>query len=51
MGETILGSRYEIIRKIGDGGSFKAVSRAIRAAVEIDERRNGSVPSTKGVIA
>lgn len=32
-------------------GSFKAVSRAIRAAVEIDERRNGSVPSTKGVIA
>lgn len=32
-------------------GCFKAVSRAIRAAVEIDERRGGAVPSTKGVIA
>ena len=31
-------------------GAFKAVSRAIRAAVEIDERRGGAVPSTKGVI-
>ena len=31
-------------------GCFKAVSRAIRAAVEIDPRRNGAVPSTKGVI-
>lgn len=31
-------------------GAFKAVSRAIRAAVEIDERRGGTVPSTKGVI-
>ena len=30
--------------------SFKAVSRAIRQAVEIDARRNGAVPSTKGVI-
>ena len=29
---------------------FKAVSRSIRAAVEIDLRRNGAVPSTKGVI-
>lgn len=29
---------------------FKAVSRAIRSAVEIDERRKGTVPSTKGVI-
>ena len=29
---------------------FKAVSRAIRAATEIDSRREGSVPSTKGVI-
>ena len=29
---------------------FKAVSRAIRSATEIDERRGGSVPSTKGVI-
>ena len=29
---------------------FKAVSRAIRSAVEIDLRRNGAVPSTKGVI-
>ena len=29
---------------------FKAVSRAIRAATEIDFRREGSVPSTKGVI-
>ena len=31
-------------------GAFKAVSRAIRTAVEIDERRGGTVPSTKGVI-
>lgn len=31
-------------------GLFKAASRAIRAAVEIDGRRNGEVPSTKGVI-
>ena len=31
-------------------GAFKAVSRAIRAAVEIDARRGGAVPSTKGVI-
>ena len=31
-------------------GSFKAVSRAIRAAVEIDERRKGAIPSTKNVI-
>ena len=30
--------------------SFKSVSRALRAAVEIDERRGGTVPSTKGVI-
>ena len=30
--------------------AFKAVSRAIRAAVEIDPRRNGSIPSTKGVL-
>ena len=29
--------------------SFKAVSRAIRQAVEIDVRRNGAIPSTKGV--
>ena len=29
---------------------FKAVSRAIRAATEIDDRRGGTVPSTKGVI-
>ncbi len=32
-------------------GLFKAASRAIRAAVEIDPRRNGEIPSTKGVIA
>lgn len=31
-------------------GAFKAVARAIRSAVEIDPRRNGAVPSTKGVI-
>ncbi|MCI5524210.1 MAG: imidazoleglycerol-phosphate dehydratase [Treponema sp.] len=31
-------------------GLFKAAARAIRNAVEIDERRNGEVPSTKGVI-
>ncbi len=31
-------------------GLFKAAARAIRAAVEIDARRNGEVPSTKGVI-
>ncbi len=29
---------------------FKAVSRAIRAAVEIDERRQGQIPSTKNVL-
>ena len=29
---------------------FKAVSRAIRSATEIDIRRGGTVPSTKGVI-
>ena len=31
-------------------GLFKAAARAIRAAVEIDPRRNGAIPSTKGVI-
>ena len=31
-------------------GLFKAAARAIRAATEIDVRRNGAVPSTKGVI-
>lgn len=29
---------------------FKAAGRAIRKAVTIDERRNGAIPSTKGVI-
>ncbi len=31
-------------------GLFKAASRAIRMAVEIDQRRQGNIPSTKGVI-
>lgn len=31
-------------------GLFKAAARAIRSAVEIDSRRNGAVPSTKGTI-
>ena len=31
-------------------GLFKAASRAIRDAVEIDARRRGEIPSTKGVI-
>lgn len=31
-------------------GLFKAAARAIRQAVEIDQRRNGEIPSTKGVI-
>lgn len=31
-------------------GLFKAAARAIRSAVEIDPRRGGSIPSTKGVI-
>lgn len=31
-------------------GLFKASARAIRNAVEIDARRNGEVPSTKGAI-
>lgn len=31
-------------------GLFKAASRAIRQAVEIDARRKGTIPSTKGVI-
>lgn len=29
---------------------FKAVSRAIRAAVEIDDRRQGQIPSTKNLL-
>lgn len=31
-------------------GLFKAASRAIRSAIEIDPRRQGTIPSTKGVI-
>ena len=31
-------------------GLFKAAARAIRSAVEIDPRRNGEIPSTKGYI-
>ena len=31
-------------------GLFKAAARAIRSAVEIDPRRKGEVPSTKGTI-
>ena len=31
-------------------GLFKAAARAIREAVEIDARRRGEIPSTKGVI-
>ena len=31
-------------------GLFKAAARALRQATEIDERRAGSIPSTKGVI-
>lgn len=31
-------------------GLFKAASRAMRQAVEIDKRRNGEIPSTKGFI-
>lgn len=31
-------------------GLFKAAARAFRQAVEIDDRRNGEIPSTKGVI-
>ncbi len=31
-------------------GLFKAAARAIRCAVEIDPRRNGAIPSTKGTI-
>ncbi len=31
-------------------GLFKAAARAIRNAVEIDPRRNGEIPSTKGKI-
>lgn len=31
-------------------GLFKAAARAIRNAVEIDPRRNGTIPSTKGII-
>lgn len=31
-------------------GLFKAAARAIRSAVEIDARREGAIPSTKGVI-
>ncbi len=31
-------------------GLFKAAARAIRSAVEIDPRRQGQIPSTKGLI-
>ncbi len=31
-------------------GLFKSAARAIRSAVEIDPRRKGAIPSTKGVI-
>ena len=31
-------------------GLFKAAARALRQATEIDARRAGSIPSTKGVI-
>lgn len=31
-------------------GAFKAFGRALRAAVAIDERRVGEIPSTKGVL-
>ena len=31
-------------------GLFKAAARAIRQACEIDSRRGGAIPSTKGVI-
>lgn len=31
-------------------GLFKAVARAMREATEIDSRRQGAIPSTKGVI-
>jgi imidazoleglycerol-phosphate dehydratase len=31
-------------------GLFKAAARAIRSATEIDPRRNGEIPSTKGTI-
>ena len=30
--------------------TFKAFARALRAAVEADPRRQGSVPSSKGVL-
>lgn len=31
-------------------GTFKAVSRALRDAVSVDERNAGVIPSTKGVL-
>ncbi|MCR5698544.1 MAG: imidazoleglycerol-phosphate dehydratase, partial [Treponemataceae bacterium] len=31
-------------------GLFKAAARAIRQATEIDARRGGEIPSTKGII-
>ncbi len=31
-------------------GTFKALARCVREAVEIDERLNGEVPSTKGAL-
>ncbi len=30
--------------------AFKACAKAVRTAVQIDERQNGAIPSTKGVI-
>ena len=31
-------------------GTFKAVARALAKAVQIDEKRSGEIPSTKGVL-
>ena len=39
MGETILGSRYEIIRKIGDGGMafvYEAKDRLLNRIVAVN---------------
>ncbi|MCK5167214.1 MAG: imidazoleglycerol-phosphate dehydratase, partial [Rhodospirillaceae bacterium] len=30
--------------------AFKALARALRQAIEIDPRKEGEVPSTKGVL-
>jgi imidazoleglycerol-phosphate dehydratase len=42
--ETLYGANSHHIAE----SCFKGVARALRAAIAIDERRKGEIPSTKG---